>query len=89
MNTKAALPNVQGHALLLTPLGNQLSSWVQIFQILWQTEIDYTPSIVSYKESLWESPIIIKPLSYFDTKVLQVIRCCLTSRAQPNPIETL
>jgi hypothetical protein len=54
MNTKAALPNVQGHALLLTPLGNQLSSWVQIFQILWQTEIDYTPSIVSYKESRWE-----------------------------------
>jgi hypothetical protein len=42
MNTKAVLPNVQGHAPLLTSLGN-LSSWVQIFQILQQTEIDYTP----------------------------------------------
>jgi hypothetical protein len=51
MNTKAALPNVQGHALLLIPLGNQLSSWVQIFQILWQTEIDYTPSIVKLQRT--------------------------------------
>jgi hypothetical protein len=79
MNTKAALPNVQGHALLLIPLGNQLSSWVQIFQILWQTEIDYTPSIVKLqRKSLGKKyiqlPIIIKLLSYFDTKVLQVIR---------------
>ncbi len=96
MNTEAVLPNVQGHALLLTSLGN-LSSWVQIFQLLQQTEIDYTPWTVRLptagKKFLVKRPITIAihhrtSLIPWHQSIASDPRC-LTSWAQLSPTETL